>query len=123
MSDVLAHKPMEFTLPIVRTEIEEEDEYPDPPLPPIEPIHALQLFFLPFLLFYLFISVVISIGLGHYGLLAICSLSILVLIVGRELEKKYQKDPVLRRKIAIGVLGVEVVLFALWQNVCRFIFS
>lgn len=119
MSDVAVHRSTELALPIVRTEIEEDEEYPHPRPPSPAPIHALQLFFLLYLIGYLLISWVFAMESGNFSLFVLSSLSIMAPLVGKRLEKKYQNSLILRRKIATGALGVEIVLLLIWQ-ICIF---
>ncbi|UYP45867.1 hypothetical protein NEF87_002152 [Candidatus Lokiarchaeum ossiferum] len=122
MSDVLVQGPKDYSFPIIRADTEEDDEFPNPPDRPIEPIHALQLFFLPFLLGYLLLSLFAAIMFQSYILLGISGFSIIVLIVGRMLEKICLNNFIKRRTIAIRVLGVEIVLFFIWQSTCVYLY-
>ncbi len=120
MSEVKVNKPSGMPLPVVRTE--EDDEFPDPEDQSIKPILALQLFFLPYLIFYLLISIIVTIVSGNFGLLVLSSLSIIVFILGKVFVKNNYLNPLLCRTIAVRVLTVEVVIFAIWQIKCLYMF-
>jgi hypothetical protein len=123
MADVLIQAQQDDVLPKEIAEAStDKDDMPPPDLP-VEPIHALQLLFLPILLIYIFMSFIVAIVSQDYFLFIISILAVGILIVGRQIEKKYAKDLKQCRKIAIYVLAIEFGLYIIWRIACSVMYG
>jgi len=123
MADVLIQEQKDGFLPKDIAEATTDKEDLPPPELPVEPIHALQLLFLPILLIYIFMSFIVAIVSEDYFLFIISTLAVAILIMGRQVEKKYPKDPKQCRKVAIHVLAIEFGLYFIWRIACSVIYG
>ena len=119
ITEVIIPEQKGSSIPIGHGIIDLDDE-PQPPELPVEPIHALQMFFFPVLLIFIFMSFIIAIVSNDYLLLLVSILALILPIVGRIVEKKYQRN---RRKIAIGILTIEIGLYFIWEISCNILFG